>query len=264
MTTYIKPYTYIAIHKVSGYFYYGVRLSNKVPATRDLGVLYFTSSKTVKTIVEAEGTDAFIWIIRHEFDDKKRAAYWEYKVIRRMLKHPKILNKAVSPINVPGNWYTNGEINILGKYCPIGFVSGRTYVETPNKQAGYTKQKLRVWWNNGVVSVHTEIAPGPGWVHGRLKADLKNWNGSKLAGRQWWNNSQVHYRGNNPPDGFVLGRVKIKRREKSAPRAAESNAQHAAKMKLKKWWTNGTDAVFADHSPGPHYVRGRKLKKASL
>jgi len=265
MTTFIKPYTYIAIHKTSGYFYYGVRLSNKVASYRDLGVVYFSSSNTVKTIVEAEGADSFIWIVRKEFNDKKMAAYWEYKVIRRMLTHPKILNKAVSPINIPGNWFTNGEVNILGKYCPKGYYAGRTYIETSNYKQGYEKQKLRRWWNNGSISVHTEIPPNSNWVAGRLHKDIEKWNGKTLIGKKWWNNGEINYRGTKPPDGFVAGRIKGFTHKVQRTRPIESNLKHSNKMKLKRWWTNGIAAVFAEYPPEKDYLPGRgKINKQKL
>jgi predicted GIY-YIG superfamily endonuclease len=261
MTTFIKPYTYIAIHKTSGYFYYGVRLSNKVISHQDLGVVYFTSSKTVKTIVEAEGVDSFIWVIRKEFDDKKVAAYWEYKVIRRMLSHPKILNKAVSPISVPGNWFTNGKTNILGKYCPEGYVAGRTYFETSNYKQGYEKQKVRRWWHNGTTSVHTELSPGPNWVPGRLRKDIEKWNGTTLMGKKWWNNGEINYRGSDPPEGFIAGRIKGFTHKVTRTHSIESNLKQSNRMKLKRWWTNGSTTVFTEKSPGPDYAPGRRTNK---
>ncbi|NBO22927.1 hypothetical protein EBU94_06285 [bacterium] len=44
-----KPYVYKVTHKISGHFYIGMRSANKLPAAQDLGIVYFTSSKKVKT-----------------------------------------------------------------------------------------------------------------------------------------------------------------------------------------------------------------------
>lgn len=259
----MKPYTYIVIHRQSGYFYYGVRLANKLPAVEDLGKVYFTSSRTVKTIISAEGPDAFDWVVRKEFDTQNDAVLWEYKVIRRMLLNPKILNKAVSPKNVPGNWFTNGKQNILGKYCPSGFYPGRTYTETPKRKELYTKQQKNKWWNKNGISVFSEIPPSADWIPGRPKHHYINWNGKSLNGTKWWNNGEINFRGNAPPEGYTEGRLKFKRNKKSRQRTKEENAKHSDLMKTKRWWNNGTEVVFSSECP-PGFSRGRlKFKRTS-
>jgi hypothetical protein len=255
----IKPYTYLVIHKSTGYFYYGVRLSNKLPAKQDLSILYYTSSGTVKSIIEAEGIDSFEWIIRKEFDNKKQAAFWEYKVIRRLLKHPKILNKAISPINVPGNWFTNGKNNILGKYCPIGYWAGRTYIETENYKKLYQKQKQRKWYNNGSVSIHVDICPGSNWKKGRLSSETKNWNGKSLKGKLWWNNGSENLRGITPPDNsWVQGRLKFYHQAKRLPHSEERKKIQSEKIKGRKWYNNGVVEIMS-HIPIDGYDAGRLL-----
>ena len=257
MNTSIKPYTYLAIHKSTGYFYYGVRLSNKLPAKQDLSILYYTSSNTVKSIIEAEGVDSFNWIIRKEFDDKKQAVFWEYKVIRRLLKHPKILNKAISPINIPGNWFTNGENNILGKYCPIGYHPGRTYIETENHKIQYQKQRQRKWYNNGKVSIHVDIWPGPNWIKGRLPADLKNWNGKSLKNKLWWNNGKENFRGVTPPDNtWIKGRLHFHHKVIRNPHSEDRKKAQSEKIKGRKWYNNGTIEILS-HSQVDGYEIGR-------
>ena len=67
MSMIAQPYTYVLVHKQTGYFYYGVRFANKVLPKDDLGKIYFTSSKTIEVIIKAEGVDAFDWHIRKIF-----------------------------------------------------------------------------------------------------------------------------------------------------------------------------------------------------
>lgn len=245
----MKSYTYLAIHKTTGYFYYGVRLTNKVQAVEDIGILYFTSSSTVKSIVQAEGTDAFTWIVRKEFENKEDANRWEYKVIRRMLTHPKILNRALSPKNVPGNWFTGGTVNILGKYCPIGYQPGRTYHETNFHILKYEKQKSRRWWNNGVVELHSDVCPSKQWERGRIPKSVCNFNGKHISGKLWWNNGIEHYRGERPPAGFTRGRIPHTIKKQRRKRSPEGNKKCSDALKLKRWWTNGTLTVFSEHPP---------------
>lgn len=253
----MKPYTYIAIHKCTGYFYYGVRLANKLNATDDLGKVYFTSSNTVKAIVNAEGADSFLWIVRREFDCANEAALWEYKVIRRLLKHPKILNKAISPINVPGNWYTNGVDNLLGKYCPIGYRPGRTYKETNARLAQYENQKNNRWWNNGITSVFCQVPPNNNWKSGRLKSHISpNFTGKSLTGSKWWNNGEINYRGVVPPPGYSEGRLPVKHNKKHRSRTDIEKIKQSETMSKKRWWNNGVISVFRESAPDG-YVKGR-------
>lgn len=253
------PYTYLAIHKKTGLFYYGLRMSNKLPPKEDIGIVYFTSSDTVKKIIKAEGADAFFWSVRKEFKTKEEAAWWEYKVLRRMMKHPKILNRGISPRNVPGNWFTNGKDNILGKYCPKGYWSGRTMSTTENRKKLYERQKKNKWWNNGDKCVFTEFKPDPSWVSGRLK-EKHNLRGSRaLTGTEWWTDGKTNYRGIKPPEGFKRGRAKFLKRKKRPPFTEKWIKEHSEKMSKKRWWQNGKECVFANEPPSGFYP-GRIMK----
>ena len=44
----IKPYTYLVIRLSDNKKYHGVRWGNKMPPIKDLGVVYFTSSKEIR------------------------------------------------------------------------------------------------------------------------------------------------------------------------------------------------------------------------
>ena len=80
----MKPYTYLIKHRPSGQVYYGVRTANAVPAHEDLWNKYFTSSNTVKQLVEETGADSFDYEVRREFDTAEQAIAWESKVLRRV------------------------------------------------------------------------------------------------------------------------------------------------------------------------------------
>jgi ABC-type multidrug transport system ATPase subunit len=63
--------------------YYGVRYAaNAEPS--DLGDSYFTSSKTVKDLIEEHGLGCFDFQVRREFDDAESAVAWEQKVLKRL------------------------------------------------------------------------------------------------------------------------------------------------------------------------------------
>jgi hypothetical protein len=80
----MKPYTYLLKHRPSGRVYYGVRTANTVPAHEDLWNKYFTSSNTVKQLVEETGLDSFDYEVRREFNTAEQAIAWETKVLRRV------------------------------------------------------------------------------------------------------------------------------------------------------------------------------------
>lgn len=85
-----KPYVYQLIHKETGDFYFGSRYANKVPAEDDLGINYFTSSKSVKPRF-----NEFDTFILGEFDDVSETLQFENNLIRYYWKTPKLLNKSL-------------------------------------------------------------------------------------------------------------------------------------------------------------------------
>jgi len=84
----IYPYVYRLDHPVTGEFYIGVRLANKLPAESDLGHKYFTSSKFVKPRF-----NEFTHQIIAEFFDKDAAYEFEQELIFENKQNSNILNR---------------------------------------------------------------------------------------------------------------------------------------------------------------------------
>jgi hypothetical protein len=82
------PYVYIATHKTSKKFYIGMRSANQVIAELDLGIHYFTSSKTVQTHFQ----DYDFKIIAY-FVDHKSAFIFENQIIECEWGNPLLINK---------------------------------------------------------------------------------------------------------------------------------------------------------------------------
>lgn len=91
MNTYtqpVLPYVYRLDNPTTGEFYIGYRCINKVPSHADLGVKYFTSSKSVKHRFQE-----FNSVILAEFFDSKSAYDYEQELIYESWNTPGILNK---------------------------------------------------------------------------------------------------------------------------------------------------------------------------
>jgi len=85
------PYTYFIKHKITGEFYYGVKIG-KDANPNTFWVNYFTSSKAVKTIIERDGIDCFEYSIRKIFDSPEMAYKWEQRVISKIINKKGCLN----------------------------------------------------------------------------------------------------------------------------------------------------------------------------
>ena len=81
-------YVYRLDHQTTGEFYFGFRKANIVPASKDLGIEYFTSSKYVKPRFHE-----FNYTIIQEFIDPTEAYDLEQFLIYQELKNPLILNR---------------------------------------------------------------------------------------------------------------------------------------------------------------------------
>lgn len=80
MTT---PFTYIITHIPSNVKYYGVRFAECCHPS-DLGTTYFSSSKTVKSLIQEEGISNFAFEVRKLFETKQAAINWESKFLLRV------------------------------------------------------------------------------------------------------------------------------------------------------------------------------------
>lgn len=85
------PYTYKVELKSTGDFYYGVRYAKDCHPS-DLWVKYFTSSKTIQSLIEQYGNDAFSVQVRKTFSDVESALDWEHRVLRKVVNWKKCLN----------------------------------------------------------------------------------------------------------------------------------------------------------------------------
>lgn len=87
-----KSYVYKLVHKKTGQFYYGSRKENvkfNRQAKDDLGICYFSSSKTIKEM----GFENFHYEIIGEYDDFNEAYKTEHQLIKESFYHPLNLNK---------------------------------------------------------------------------------------------------------------------------------------------------------------------------
>jgi|LakMenE01Jun11ns_1017448.scaffolds.fasta_scaffold9959694_124 hypothetical protein len=84
----VLSYVYRLDNPTTGEFYFGFRKANKVPANQDLGIDYFTSSKTVEPRFQE-----FNYTIIQEFVDPLEAYDLEQFLIYQELKNPLMLNR---------------------------------------------------------------------------------------------------------------------------------------------------------------------------
>lgn len=90
----MKAYTYTIQHLPTNKIYYGVRKSTTV----DIGTTYFSSSKLVKQMLQAESIENFKFKVRRKFLSYDEARLHETKVLSRIkaVTNPMVLNQAVS------------------------------------------------------------------------------------------------------------------------------------------------------------------------
>lgn len=78
------------VHKETNQFYFGYQYANKVPSSKSLGKIYFTSSKIISKL----GFQNFNYIIIAEFFDPLSAYKFEQLLISENFHNPLILNKS--------------------------------------------------------------------------------------------------------------------------------------------------------------------------
>ena len=90
----MKAYTYTIQHLSTNKIYYGVRKSTTV----DIGTTYFSSSKLIKQMLQAEPIENFKFTVRRTFLSYEEARLHETKMLSRIkaVSNPMVLNQAVS------------------------------------------------------------------------------------------------------------------------------------------------------------------------
>ena len=90
----MQAYTYSIQHLPTNKIYYGVRKSTVV----DIGTTYFSSSKLVKQMLQAEPIENFKFKVRQKFQSYEEARLHETKLLSRIraVTNPMVLNQAVS------------------------------------------------------------------------------------------------------------------------------------------------------------------------
>ena len=92
----IKPYTYLVIRLSDNKKYHGVRWGNKMPPIKDLGVVYFTSSKEIRNEFKNNTSNfkiKFCWT----FDTVNEARLYETKYNKKIYKNENWINKSAFP-----------------------------------------------------------------------------------------------------------------------------------------------------------------------
>lgn len=77
------PYTYYLFHVPTRKKYYGVQYSKKAHPN-NLWKTYFSSSKSVKKLIEQYGKDSFKVEIRKTFSSQTEALCWEQRVLQKL------------------------------------------------------------------------------------------------------------------------------------------------------------------------------------
>lgn len=118
-------------------------------------------------------------------------------------------------------WWNNGVTQTFSSSPPdCTYTRGRLPFNNVGAFAGAAKQKGKIWVNNShnELMVPTDSIPD-GYVKGRLPTNVSKFNGSKTAGKKWWNNGVVETMSfDQPADDFASGRLAKRRGDCSLPK----------------------------------------------
>lgn len=94
------PYTYCLFHIPTGLKYYGAKWGQSADPS-NFWKTYFTSSATVKKMIEVYGADSFVPQVRQIFREGteqeriQKCISWEHRVLERILGHPRWINRFI-------------------------------------------------------------------------------------------------------------------------------------------------------------------------
>ena len=138
----ITAYTYRVTFKKTGEYYYGLRYSSSM-TLGDIWKTYFTSSKIIHELIIEHGVNSFDVDVRKTFDSVDSAMRWEAKVIRRIIKNEKCLNRGYFSFD-SNNPVHNG-------------MKGKLHSEETKKKAVETRRRNGSYENHkGLGHKHTE------------------------------------------------------------------------------------------------------------
>jgi len=203
------PYVYRVTHTKTRKYYIGVRLANKVPAERDLGIHYFTSSSRVKPRF-------------HEFEitgilktpSREEAWALEQKLIAKRWGDPLMLNRSVyldgaRQFNTVGRKRTREEkrkISLAKTGVP------RTDVRSPET----TKKMLasRKWYKHSKETIRKIVASRRGYTHSeetrqkisKARLGLPSWN-KGLPMREESRQKMIETKRQNPQVPWCKGKT---------------------------------------------------------
>lgn len=90
---YYMPYVYRVENQITKQFYYGSRYVETTSPDLDLFVTYFTSSKTIKQLIEIHGVHSFNKFILEIHTDRDTCYQQEQLFIKENISNPLCLNK---------------------------------------------------------------------------------------------------------------------------------------------------------------------------
>lgn len=120
-------YLYRVKNKITGEFYIGSRYSYK-DIESDLWIVYFTSSRYVKNLINKYGKESFIPIIIKIFNDKELCFREEQDLIYKSIEDPLCLNK---------HYFKDGKKVFLHFEC-----NEETKLKISNSNTGKTRSNI--------------------------------------------------------------------------------------------------------------------------